>query len=106
MGQSCPQGHQILSSPTVDIEDCLNLNIFTPKIPSSGHIQIQHPVLVYIHGGTFSSGSNAEYPATYLLEHDIVLVVPNYRLNALGKHWHLRYHYIGLYNVCMCVCVF
>ncbi|XP_055301885.1 esterase SG1-like [Sitodiplosis mosellana] len=84
MGQSCPQGHHILSNSTIDIEDCLNLNIFTVSIPSSSHIKIQHPVLVMVHGGTFSSGSNAELPPSYLLEHDIVLVVPNYRLNALG----------------------
>lgn len=86
MGQRCPQGHRIPSNPTTDIEDCLHLNVYTPKIPSSSsNIEIQYQVLVYIHGGTFGSGSNAEFPPSYLLEHDIVLVIPNYRLNALGN---------------------
>ncbi|XP_031635474.1 glutactin-like [Contarinia nasturtii] len=86
MGQSCPQGERQTSyQPSIDVEDCLNMNIFTPKIPSNTRASIiQHPVIVYIHGGTFATGSNAEYPPSYLLEHDIVLVVPNYRLNALG----------------------
>ena len=97
MGRSCPQGHHILSNSTVDIEDCLNLNIFTTTIASNSRIQIKNPVLVMVHGGTFSSGSNSEYPPSYLLERDIVLVVPNYRLNALGKQSH--------YNMFMhCVC--
>lgn len=101
MGQSCPQGNRISSNPTIDIEDCLYLNVYTPKIPSSrNNIEIHYPVLVYIHGGTFSSGSNREFPPSYLLEHDIVLIVPNYRLNALGKHKLFRFHYIVFYSVC------
>lgn len=88
MGQSCVQGGRIISKPidsSKDIEDCLNMNIYTPSIPSDGRLGIQYPVLVYIHGGSFSSGNNAEYPPHYLLERDIVLVVPNYRLDALGN---------------------
>lgn len=41
--------------------------------------------MVYIHGGGFYEGCSAWYPANYLLEEDIVLVVPQYRLDALGK---------------------
>lgn len=82
-GQSCPQGRRNLSKsiqPTfVDIEDCLNMNIFAPSQ------SIKYAVIVYIHGGSFSSGSNFQYQSSYLLERDIVLVVPNYRLGALGK---------------------
>lgn len=94
MGQSCVQGGRIMSKPidtSTDIEDCLNMNIFTSSVRWNGHDDTQYPVLVYIHGGTFSSGSNAEYPPNYLLESDIVLVVPNYRLDALGKWAKHRY---------------
>lgn len=85
MGQSCVQGGHIMSkliNKSKNIEDCLNMNIFTPSISRD---DAQYPVLVYIHGGTFSSGKNSEYPPNYFLESDIVLVVPNYRLDALGK---------------------
>lgn len=85
MGQACVQG-DMKSRPkhsSKDIEDCLNMNIFTPIIPN--RTGLQFPVMVYVHGGFFSTGSNAEYPPSYLLEHGIVLVVPNYRLDALGN---------------------
>jgi acetyl esterase/lipase len=43
------------------------------------------PVMVYIHGGSFILGSAQEFWPNYLLEKDIVLVVPQYRLGLLGK---------------------
>lgn len=83
MGQSCVQGGMITKPiyPTRDVEDCLNMNIYTP----ANRMNVQYPVMFFVHGGFFSTGSNAEYPASYLLERDIILVVPNYRLDALGK---------------------
>lgn len=44
----------------------------------------QQPVMFYIYGGGFYNGSNIDHPPQYLLEKDIVLVVPNYRVGALG----------------------
>lgn len=90
MGQKCIQGGSPKSMPVewpnIDIEDCLNLNIFTPALPPHRRTNsADFPVLFYVHGGSFSTGSNAEHPAAYMLEHKIVLVVPNYRLDALGK---------------------
>lgn len=43
-------------------------------------------VMVYIHGGGFSEGGAAWYPPNYLMESDIVLVVPQFRLDALGTN--------------------
>lgn len=40
--------------------------------------------MFYIYGGGFYNGSNIDHPPEYLLEKDIVLVVPNYRVGALG----------------------
>lgn len=40
--------------------------------------------MFYVYGGGFYNGSNNDFPARYLLEHEIVLVVPNYRIGALG----------------------
>lgn len=46
-------------------------------------------VMVYIHGGGFYEGGSSWYPPNYLLEEDIVLVVPQFRLDALGE-WYDR----------------
>lgn len=40
--------------------------------------------MVYIHGGAFETGSSNQRPPNHLLEKDIVLVVPQYRLGPLG----------------------
>jgi para-nitrobenzyl esterase len=63
-------------------EDCLTLNIWSP-----GADQKRRPVMVYIHGGAFVTGSSSEslYDGTSFAEkHDIVVVTCNYRLGLLG----------------------
>lgn len=44
------------------------------------------PVMLFIHGGGFVSGSGSSdlYGPEYFLDHDVVLVTINYRLGALG----------------------
>ena len=67
--------------PLPQSEDCLSLNVFTPSATGS------RPVLVWIHGGGFSSGSGGQvwYTGTRLArEADAVVVTLNYRLGALG----------------------
>ncbi|MHB8664795.1 MAG: carboxylesterase/lipase family protein [Acidimicrobiales bacterium] len=62
-------------------EDCLTLNVWAP---SDAH---DRPVLVWIHGGGFTTGGTAipSYDCARLAaEHDIVVVSANYRLGALG----------------------
>ncbi|SDH59340.1 carboxylesterase/lipase family protein [Nonomuraea jiangxiensis] len=61
-------------------EDCLSLNVWTP-----GGTGL--PVLVWLHGGGFSTGSGAEawYDGALLAERGpMVVVTLNYRLGALG----------------------
>lgn len=72
----------------IDLEDCLSLDIYTPAKNDHNFCapEKQYPVMVYIHGGTFASHNSQEYPANYFMEKDIVLVVPNFRLDALGKN--------------------
>lgn len=63
-------------------EDCLFLNVFTPGADDSAR-----PVLVWIHGGAFVTGSAAMpwYDGAPLAEKgDVVVVTINYRLGALG----------------------
>lgn len=40
--------------------------------------------MVFVHGGAFSQGSSKMHPPNYLLEKDVTLVVPQYRLGPLG----------------------
>uniref|UniRef100_A0A903Z0J2 Carboxylesterase type B domain-containing protein n=1 Tax=Anopheles minimus TaxID=112268 RepID=A0A903Z0J2_9DIPT len=63
---------------SADLEDCISLCVYTKDTSA------KRPVAVYIHGGGFYSGSAAQHPPEYLLEKDIVLVVPQYRLGPLG----------------------
>lgn len=63
-------------------EDCLRLTIVTPGLDPA-----RRPVVVWLHGGGFSSGSGGLdwYDGRQLaLEGDVVVVGVNYRLGALG----------------------
>jgi len=69
-------------------EDCLFLNLWTPGLRDGA----RRPVLVYIHGGGFSTGSGSDplYDGTRLcLRGDVVVVTLNHRLNAFG-YLHLK----------------
>ena len=54
-------------------EDCLYVNVFT-KRGMSGDDATLKKVMVWFHGGAFIFGGAQHYPATYMLEEDIVLV--------------------------------
>jgi para-nitrobenzyl esterase len=69
-------------TPPPSSEDCLTLNIYTPATDGA-----RRPVMVWIHGGAFltGSGSTPWYNGTsFAAEHDIVVVTVNYRLGAFG----------------------
>lgn len=61
-------------------EDCLFLNIYAPKNAKNC------PVLIYIHGGSFTGGSSNEghLNGTELANNGIVAVLLNYRLGPYG----------------------
>ncbi|MCD9623856.1 carboxylesterase/lipase family protein [Rhabdothermincola salaria] len=66
-------------------EDCLVLNVQTPACDDA-----RRPVMVWVHGGGFVTGSSAVpwYDGTHLATHgDVVVVSVNYRLGALGFLW-------------------
>ncbi|KAH9644153.1 hypothetical protein HF086_010368 [Spodoptera exigua] len=68
-------------------EDCLYINVSTPKIPTAGLLIHLLPVMVFIHGGGFFFGNGLakfENGPDYLVEHNVVVVTMNYRLSALG----------------------
>lgn len=82
-GPRCPQPASALAPRRrgeVDSEDCLRLNVWAPS--SSG----PHPVMVWVHGGSFTTGSGALswYDGARLARAGVVVVTVNYRLGLLG----------------------
>ncbi len=60
-------------------EDCLYLNVYAP---SSGGSNL--PVMVFIHGGAFKSGTGDTYNGSALVQDGVIVVTLNYRLGYLG----------------------
>lgn len=87
-----PQGQAMAGqgTPEEQSEDCLHLNVWTPACDDGSR-----PVMVWIHGGAFvtGSGSGAFYRGGQLAERgDVVVVTLNYRLGALGFLAHPDLH--------------
>ena len=69
----------------VGSEDCLYLDIKTPKKKSSELL----PVMFWIHGGGNTSGLKDLYDySTMVNRHDVIVVTINYRLGAFGWFTH------------------
>ncbi|KAF0310437.1 Carboxylesterase 4A [Amphibalanus amphitrite] len=83
-GQRCVQADMFTGEPAGG-EDCLFLNVYTPRLPSERE-DIRLPVMVWIHGGGFIMGDGDEtlYGPQYLLDQQVVLVTLNYRLGPFG----------------------
>ena len=85
-GPMCMQMRQV-TGDVKQSEDCLTLNVWTPANFKPG---AKLPVMVWIHGGSFTggSGSSAIYDGTHFAERGVVLVTVNYRLGRLGFFAH------------------
>ncbi|XP_059061394.1 juvenile hormone esterase-like [Achroia grisella] len=81
-GPVCPQYDMFTSEVVKGDENCLFLNVYTKSLSPEDKL----PVMVFIHGGAYMSGSGnaAMYGPDYLLQHDVILVTINYRLEVLG----------------------
>lgn len=80
-------GHMCLQkvlSMHLGSEDCLYLNVFTTQTAEPTTELL--PVLVFIHGGTYTlgSGNPISYGPHYLLDNGVVMVTINYRLGVVG----------------------
>ncbi|XP_019541630.3 carboxylesterase 5A [Aedes albopictus] len=78
-GSFCPQ-YELLTLEVIGDEDCLYLNVYSPELIG------QRPVMVWMHGGAYSSGSGDSdvYDPQKLIREGVVVVTINYRLGALG----------------------
>ncbi|CAH1244323.1 NLGN4X [Branchiostoma lanceolatum] len=66
-------------------EDCLFLNIYSPVSRDTNQPMQNRTVMVFIHGGWWSSGTGAMYDGTVLASYGKVIVVTfNYRLGVFG----------------------
>lgn len=72
------------AAPEATSEDCLFLNVWTPRISGSA------PVMLWLHGGAhrFGAASLPFYDGTALAKQGVVLVSINYRLGLLGYFAH------------------
>ena len=63
-------------------ENCLYLNVWTPRAAASANL----PVIVFIHGGAFTSGAGSIriYNGTHLAQTGMVIVTINYRVGIFG----------------------
>ncbi len=80
-GAACPQGGDARGEARS--EDCLVLNVWAREHVANA----KRPVLVYIHGGGYTSGSGASpltHGANLAARGDVVVVTLNHRLNVLG----------------------
>jgi para-nitrobenzyl esterase len=84
-GPSCPQPAERpegWDAETAESEDCLVLNVWTPGLDDG-----RRPVMVWIHGGGYTTGSGS-WPlyngAALARRGEVVVVTVNHRLGVLG----------------------
>lgn len=77
------QGSKLLPDRSAPGDDYLNLNVWAPPGGSD------HPVIVFIHGGGWWSGSGSVggYDGSRFARDGVVLVTINYRLGIEGQIW-------------------
>ncbi len=82
-GPACPQAGDTYQPQS---EDCLFLNVWVPAQAGSGR-DAGLPVMVYFHGGAYTTGSVTDPlndGAMLAARGQVVVVTVNHRLNALG----------------------
>jgi len=83
-GKACIQWNQFTfdtEEKLLGSEDCLYLNIYTPKdIP----VDQKLPVIFHIHGGALMFGSGDFYGPEFITTRPLILVSFNYRLGPMG----------------------
>lgn len=78
-GSRCAQKAGLLGEDVSYNEDCLYLNVTTPR---RAH---KLPVMVWVHGGGYRNGAGSVYrPVDMVVRGDVVVVTVNYRLGVFG----------------------
>ena len=93
-GSACPQKAGLSleggGDPGPLSEDCLYLNVWTPRAAPGSTPGAKLPVMVWLHGGAliFGAGSLKLYDGAALARQGVVVVTVNYRLGPLGYFVH------------------
>ncbi|KAF8941666.1 Carboxylesterase family-domain-containing protein [Dissophora ornata] len=80
-----PLVESYLENGAAEMEDCLNINVYTPSLKGTGQAGL--PVMFYIHGGGFTTYSGSVIifePGNMVSRGGVVVVTINYRLGMLG----------------------
>lgn len=79
---ACPQPEGLFLAGSEASEDCLFLNVWRPPLSTAG----RSPVMVFIHGGGFNSGTgnDEQFDGAGLAGRGVMVVTFNYRLAQLG----------------------
>lgn len=74
---------KVIDVPGTHGDDCLNLNVWTKTVDPDAKL----PVMVWIHGGAFTTGAGSLpiYDGTNLAKKDVVVVSIHYRLAMMGS---------------------
>ncbi|MGH1471417.1 MAG: carboxylesterase/lipase family protein [Cellvibrionaceae bacterium] len=81
-GDQAPQAQTRLAGSEPMSDDCLRLNVWTPKLDNK-----KRPVMLWFHGGGFEAGvgSMPFYDGTHIAHRgDVVVITINHRLNVFG----------------------
>lgn len=83
-GATCMQTRGMLSGSGPMSEDCLFLNVWTPRTATGD--TARRPVMVFVHGGGFTGGTTGgrDYDGESLAAKGVVVVTFNYRLAQMG----------------------
>ena len=81
-GPICLQS-DFASMTIIGSEDCLSLNIYTAGTSQDTEGE-RLPVIVFLHGGGLSLGAGEYYKGDFLVDHGVILITTNYRLDLLG----------------------
>ncbi|CAG9769134.1 unnamed protein product [Ceutorhynchus assimilis] len=80
--------YQIAENSDLENEDCLYINVFTPKNLAANNNESDLVIMAYIHGGGFVSGagymSKGSLGPKFFMDANVILVTFNYRLGPLG----------------------
>ncbi len=76
-------GNRQLSADEMNEQSCV-LNVWTTAKDLGSKCEQRKPVMLWLHGGGFDSGTSAWNPGMGLAKEDVVVVSINHRLNILG----------------------